>query len=90
MSPPGIHAESALAPHLRDVVPVQNLEHEPEALFHLGLPLLQHRRRRGHDDGLDLAPQQEFARDQAGFDRLAEAGVVRDEEVHAREAQRFS
>ena len=73
-----------------DVVAVEDLEDEAEALLELGLPLLEHRRRRRDDDRLRLLAQQQLARDQAGLDRLAEAGVVGDEEVDAREPQRLA
>jgi len=61
-----------------------------EALLELGLPLLQHRRRGRNDDGLGLPAQQQLTGDETGFDRLAQARVVGDEEVHAREPERFA
>ena len=87
---PRVHAEAALAAHPRQVGAVEDLEHEAEALLELGLPLLEHRRRRRDDDRLGLLAQEQLARDQAGLDRLAEAGVVGDEEVDARQAQRLA
>ena len=75
---------------LVEVGAVEDLEDEAEALLELGLPLLEHRRRRGDDDRLGLLAQQQLARDQARLDRLAEAGVVGDEEVDARQAQRLA
>ncbi len=87
---PRVHAEAALAPHPRQVGAVEDLEHEAEALLELGLPLLEHRRRRRDDDGLRLLAQEQLARDQARLDRLAEAGVVGDEEIDARQPERLA
>ena len=85
---PRIGPEATVATDLRQVLAVQNLEEEAEPLLHFALPLLQHRWRRGDDDGADLPPGEQFAEDQAGLDGLAESGVIRDEEVDAREPQR--
>ena len=90
MRPPRVHAEAALAPHRGDVGAVEDLEHEAEPLVELGLPLLEHRRRRRDDDRLRLLAQQQLAGDEPGLDRLAEARVVGDEEVDARQAQRLA
>ena len=86
---PRVDAEAALTPHTGDVVAVEQLESEPEALLELGLPLLKHRRRRGDNDRLGTLAQQQLARDQARLDRLAETGVISDEQVHAREPERL-
>ena len=85
--PPGIHAEAALPAHPCQVRPVQDLEDQAEAFLELGLPLLDDGRRRGDDDGLRLATQQQLSRDEPGLDRLAETRVVRDEEADAGETQ---
>ena len=90
MRRPWVGTKAAFATNARQVLPVQNLEDEPEPLLHLGLPLFQHRWGRGHDDGADFAAQEEFADDQACLDRLAQARVVRDEKVDSRELQRLS
>ena len=87
---PGVDAEAPLAAHSRDVGAVEDLEDQAEALLELALPLFEHRRRGGDDDGLRLAPQEQFAGDQAGLDGLAEAGVVGDEEVDAGQAERLA
>ena len=70
-----------------DVVLVEDLEDQAEAVFQLVLPLKEHRRRAGDDDVLDFLAEQQLAGDQAGLDRLAEADVVGDEEVDPRQAQ---
>ena len=87
---PRIDAEAALPSHPRDVGPVQDLEDEAEPLFHLPLPLLQHRGRRGDHDRLRLLAQQELAGDQAGLHGLAQPRVVGDEQVDPRQAQRLA
>ena len=66
---------------------VEDHEDKAEALLHLRLPLLQNGRRRSDHDRLRLFPQQQLARDEAGLDGLAEAGVVGDEEIHARQSE---
>ena len=80
---PGVHAVAAVEPHPGEVVPVEDLEAEAEALLHLRPPLLQHRGGGGNHDGAHLLPQQQFAGDQARLDGLAQPGVVGDEEPDA-------
>ena len=87
---PRVHAEAALAPHPRQVGAVENLEDQPETVLQLALPLLEHRRRRRHDDGLRLPAQQQLAGDQPRLDGLAEPGVVGDEQVDPRQPQRLA
>ena len=84
---PGVDAEAAFTAHPGDMAPVEDYEDQPETVLQLALPLFQHRRWHGGDDRLDLAAQEQLAGDQARLDGLAEAGVVGDEEVDAREAQ---
>ena len=88
MGGPRVHSVAAVEPHPAEVVPVQNLEAEPESLLHLGPPLLEDRSGSGDHDRLDFLPQQELACDQAGLDRLAEAGVVGDEQADAGHPER--
>ena len=64
-------------------------EVEAEFLRQLVLPLQQHRRRRGDDDHLDAAAQQHLSNDQAGFDGLAEADVVGNQQIDARQIERL-
>ena len=89
MRRPGVHGEAPLAPHARHVGAVEDGEREAEARFHLVAPLLQHRRRTRHHDPVHPSAQQQLARDQPRLDRLAEADVVGDEQVDARQAQRL-
>ena len=84
---PGVDAEAALPAQCRHVASVENHEHEPETILQLALPLFEHRRGYGGDDDLRLAAQEQLAGDQAGLDGLAEAGVVGDEEIDARQPQ---
>ena len=86
---PRVGAEAPFAPDAGQVPAVQNLEDEPEALLHLPLPLLEHRRGRGHHDGTHLPPQQQLAHDQSRFDGLPQSRVVGDEEVDPGEQQRL-
>ena len=90
MRAPRIDAETPFATDPLHVVLVENLEDKPETGFQFVLPLQEHRRRAGNDDFADLLPQQQLAGDQSGFDRLAEADVVGDEEIDARQEQRLS
>ena len=87
---PRVDAEAAFPTHPGDVAPVENHEDQPETVLQLALPLFQHRRRHGGDDRLRLAAQEQLAGDQARLDGLAEAGIVRDEEVDARQPQRLA
>ena len=80
---PGVHAESPGAADLFQILAVEDLEGEAEAGFQLVPPLAEHRRRAGDDDGVDAAAQEKLAGNEAGFDGLPEADIVRDEQVHA-------
>ena len=90
MRGPGVHREAALLPHPAHVVPIEHHEREAEPLVELLFPLQHHRRRRRDDDPPDPLPHQQLADNEAGLDRLAEADVVRDEQVDAREQQRLA
>ena len=59
--PPRVDTKAALPAHAREIRPVENLEDESEAVLQLALPLLQHRRRRRDDDGVDLPAQEQLA-----------------------------
>ena len=87
---PRVDAEAPLLANAREVAAVENHEEEAEALLHLGLPLLQDGRGRGDHHRPGLLAQQQLAGDEAGLDGLAEAGVVGDEEVDARQAERLA
>ena len=87
---PWIHAEAPLASHSGDVGSVEYLEDQAESFLQFGLPLLEHGRRRGNDDGLGLPSQEQFASDQPGLDRLAKPRIVGDEEVDAGKPERFA
>ena len=77
-------------PQLTDAVPVYDLERKAKLGLQLILPLYRHRRRRSDHDEVHPAPEQELTCDQARFDRLAEADIVRNQQVDARQTQRFA
>ena len=87
MRPPRIDAEAAFTSHAVQVRAVEDLEDQAEALFEFTLPLFEYRRRRRDDDRLGLLAEQQFACDEPGFDRLAETGVIGDEQIHARQSR---
>ncbi len=87
---PRIHAEAALAPHPRQIGPVEQLEHEAKTLLELGLPLLKDRGWRRNHDGLGFFAKEKLAGDETSLDRLAETRVVGNEEVDARQAERLA
>ena len=88
--PPRVNPEPPLAANPCQVAPVQNLEHQSEALLQLPPPLLQHRGGSRYHDGLGLPSQQQLPGDQASLDRLSEPGVVGDEQVHPGKPQRLA
>ena len=93
MRTPRIDAEAARTPHLLHVFLVENHEGQTEAGVQFLLPLQEHGRGAGHDDLAHLLAQQQLAGNEPGFNRLAQADVIGDEEVdpweHERFAQRF-
>ena len=90
MGAPGVDPETPLLADSREIGPIQDHEEEAEALLHLRLPLLENRRGRSDHDSFRLLAKQQLPGDEAGFDGLAEAGVVGDEEVHARHVERLA
>ena len=72
------------------VVAVEHHERQAEALSSSSFHCRTHRRRRGNDDAADPLAHQQLADDQARLDRLAEADVVGDEQVDARQQQRLA
>src|SRR3989442_13140657 len=89
MRTPGIHSEPPLSSNLLHVVLVEHLERQTKTGFEFVLPLVKHRRRAADDDLVDLLPQEKLASNQAGFDGFAETNVVCDEQIDARQPQRF-
>ena len=87
---PRIDREAAFAAHPRNICAVENGESETETGLQLILPLVQHRRRTRNDDPVDAAAQQQFARNEPGFDGLAKPDVVGDEQVNARQSERLA
>jgi hypothetical protein len=72
------------APELVELGGVDDREMQAELLRHLVLPLQHQARRADYHDPLGPVPEQEFQRDQARLDRLAQAHVVGQQQVHAR------
>ena len=87
MCRPRVDPVASLLPDPGDVFLVEDLEDHAEPVLQLFLPLQQHRGRTGHDDVLDFLAEQEFSGDQPGLDRLAEAHIIGDEEVHPGQAK---
>ncbi len=81
--------EAARLAALRDEVPAHHLEVQAEAAAHLVLPLKADGRGARDEDEVGLLAQDELLHDQARLDGLAEAHVIRDEEVGARELERL-
>ena len=65
-----------------DQVAGEQLELQLELLLQLVLPLLRQGARRHDQTALQLSPDQQFLDQQTGHDRLACAGVVRQQEAH--------
>jgi hypothetical protein len=80
---PGVDAEAAGASAGEDEVAVVEGEIEAEALPELVAPLEGDGGRRGDDGAVDALSEEELVQDESGFDGLAEAHVVGDEEVDA-------
>ena len=81
MRGPRIDRVPALHTHAPHVLAVKDDERQPEALVQFLFPLQDHGRWRGNDDAPDPLAHKKLADNEAGFDRLAEAHVVGDEQV---------
>jgi hypothetical protein len=82
---PRIRAGFERAARLGDAFAVEDLELEAELGGQFGLPLLDDRRRADDQDARGAAAGIEFAQDEAGFDGLAEADIVGDQQARARQ-----
>lgn len=69
--------------------PVDDVEGQREFLLHLLSPLVSQRRRADDQDASDAPPNQEFRKDEARFDGLAEADVVSKQQRHSWHLQRL-
>ena len=87
---PGVDSIAALFAALGDEGAVEDGKRESEAALELVLPLQDDGRRTGDDHSTDLLAKEELAENEPGFDRLADADVVGDEEVDAGEQERFA
>src|SRR5690606_23109182 len=90
MGAPRVDAEAPLAADPLHVLLVEDFEREAEAALEFLFPLEQHRRGAGNDNLADLLPQQELPSNKTGFDRLAEADVVGDEQVDPWQQERLA
>src|SRR5689334_19787156 len=90
MGRPRVHPKPTLPPYTRDVVLVEYLECQPEPCLKLLFPLEQHGRWATDHDLFNLLAQQELARNQPGFDRLAQSDIIRDEKIDAWQPQSLS
>lgn len=87
---PGIDPEAAQAAHFGEPVAVDDRERKAEFGFQFVLPLHRHGRWGGDHREVNPPTQQQLAQDQPGLDRLAEAHIVGDEQIHARQAERLA
>ena len=87
MGGPRVHGPAALLADAFHRLPIECLEEQAEPSLELLAPLRHHRWRTDHDDVLHASAEEQFAGDEAGLDRLAEADVVGDEEVDAWEQE---
>ena len=83
----GVGFEPVRPPELPELGGVHDREAEAELGLHLLTPLERERRRADDDDAPCPVPEQHLLHDQAGFDRLAEAHVVGDEQVDPRHGE---
>ena len=90
MGGPWIYTETALSPDFLDVVFVEDLKGQSEPRVEFLLPLQEHGWRAGYDNFSCLFSEQQFSCDEPSFYRLAKADVIGNEQVHARELQRFA
>src|SRR6202040_3032905 len=85
---PRIGVQPSLSPQSFDLVRVDDAELETELLGHLDAPFLLQGGRAQHEDGAGPMAQEHLLDDEPGFDRLAEADVVGDQQVRARPVDR--
>ena len=90
MRGPRIDPEPSRLAGLGQICLVEKAKGQAEAGLQFILPLQQHGRRAGHHDLPDLFPQQQLAGNQPGFDGLAEAHIITDEQIDTRQQQRFT
>ena len=80
--PERVRRAAVTTPQLVQLRGVDDREVQAELLGHLVLPLHHQPRRADDHDPLRAVPQQQFQRDQASLDRLAQAHVVGEQQVH--------
>ena len=82
---PRVDAEAAFAADVLQELAVEGDGAQPEAGLELLGPLPEHRGRDGSDDEIDAAAEQQLAQDQTGLDGFAEADIVGDHQIDARQ-----
>ena len=87
MGGPRVHRPAAFLADAFHGLPVECFEEQAEPGLELVAPLRHHRRRAHHDDVLHASAEEQLAGNEARLDRLAEADVIGDEEVDAREQE---
>ena len=80
--------EAVTSSEFAELGSVEDLEAEPELRVHLLLPLEREGRRADDDNAPRAVAEQHLLDHKAGLDRLAEAHVIGDEEVHSRHRER--
>ena len=87
---PWVDCETAFPTHARHIGSIEYREGETKACLHLVVPLLEHGGRAGDDNPIDPSAQQQLSGDESGLHGLAEAHIVGDEEINARQSQRLA
>jgi hypothetical protein len=84
---PWVDRKTAKPSQLADALAIDDVERQTKLAFEFVLPLDRHCRRRGDDHEINAPPQQQLTCDKASLDCLAEANVVRDQEIHPGQSQ---
>jgi len=87
---PRIRGETSCPPYFGDALAIDDSEGETEFRFEFIFPLRCHRRRRGHDNQVNPAAQEQFANNEPGLDGFSQPDVIGNQEVDAREAERLA
>ena len=80
---PWVRLNAALAAEVLDELAIDDLELEPELLVHFPLPVREVGCWSDDENGAGAVTDQKLLNDKARLNRLAEARVIRDEQVHA-------
>src|SRR5258708_35275540 len=80
---PGLDMNSAFASKLADAFAIDNSKFQPKLIAHFLLPLYLESRRTNNQNRSNPVTKDEFLNNEPSFDRLAEANVIRNQQVHA-------